>query len=204
MDRADIIQCGKSCQPNDKSCIQNRIQSISNTAISLPTFREFTKPEEIVFLRSPIPSNLFQTESTDIFYDILDGNVNNSFDIIKRLDHSMVVVSPCAREKRLPKSPSHKDAKQPAIMQTADTCGRVESCAEIFHKQAQGAPRALCVPSGASYRDQKLLQLKLDGGPPLVFAMSQTGWRTAGVDKSWTQTGAAGLHLDLPSGSGLE
>lgn len=27
----------------------------------------------------------------DIFYDILDGNINNSFDIIKRLDHSMVV-----------------------------------------------------------------------------------------------------------------
>ncbi|XP_056595280.1 fibulin-1 isoform X2 [Triplophysa dalaica] len=91
VDRADIIQCGKSCQPNDVSCIQNPIHSISNTAISLPTFREFTKPEEIVFLRSHIPPNFFHTESMDIFYDILDGNVNNSFDIIKRLDHSMVV-----------------------------------------------------------------------------------------------------------------
>lgn len=30
-------------------------------------------------------------ESPEIVYDILDGNVNNSFDIIKRLDHGMIV-----------------------------------------------------------------------------------------------------------------
>ncbi|XP_065133436.1 fibulin-1 isoform X1 [Paramisgurnus dabryanus] len=91
VDRADITRCVKSCQPNDISCILNPILTISHTAISLPTFREFTKPEEIVFLRSPTPSYLPHTDSMEIIYDILDGNVNNAFDIIKRREHDMIV-----------------------------------------------------------------------------------------------------------------
>ncbi|RXN34862.1 fibulin-1 isoform X1 [Labeo rohita] len=91
VDRADIIRCVKSCQPNDISCMLNPILSISHTAISLPTFREFNKPEEIVFLRSPTPSHLLHMDSPEIVYDILEGNVQNSFDIIKRVDHGMIV-----------------------------------------------------------------------------------------------------------------
>ncbi|XP_067292424.1 fibulin-1 isoform X2 [Pseudorasbora parva] len=91
VDRADIIRCVKSCQPNDISCVLNPILSTSHTAISLPTFREFNKPEEIVFLRSPTPSHLPHMDTMDIVYDILEGNVQNSFDIIKRLDHGMIV-----------------------------------------------------------------------------------------------------------------
>uniref|UniRef100_A0A672NYB0 Fibulin-1 n=1 Tax=Sinocyclocheilus grahami TaxID=75366 RepID=A0A672NYB0_SINGR len=91
VDRADIIRCVKSCQPNDISCMLNPILSISHTAISLPTFREFNKPEEIVFLKSPTPSHLPHMDSPEIVYDILEGNVQNSFDIIKRLDHGMIV-----------------------------------------------------------------------------------------------------------------
>uniref|UniRef100_A0A8C2KQ32 Fibulin 1 n=1 Tax=Cyprinus carpio TaxID=7962 RepID=A0A8C2KQ32_CYPCA len=91
VDRADFIRCVKSCQPNDISCMLNPILSFSHTAISLPTFREFNKPEEIVFLRSPTPSHLPHMDSPEIVYDILEGNVQNSFDIIKRLDHGMIV-----------------------------------------------------------------------------------------------------------------
>ncbi|XP_073687394.1 fibulin-1 [Garra rufa] len=91
VDRADIIRCVKSCQPNDISCVLNPILSVSHTAISLPTFREFNKPEEIVFLRSPTPSHLSHMDSPEIVYDILEGNVQNSFDIVKRVDHGMIV-----------------------------------------------------------------------------------------------------------------
>ncbi|KAL1248092.1 hypothetical protein QQF64_023468, partial [Cirrhinus molitorella] len=91
VDRADIIRCVKSCQPNDISCVLNPILSISHTAISLPTFREFNKPEEIVFLKSPTPSYLPHMDSPEIVYDILEGNVQNSFDIVKRVDHGMIV-----------------------------------------------------------------------------------------------------------------
>nr|O42182.1 RecName: Full=Fibulin-1; Short=FIBL-1; Flags: Precursor [Danio rerio]AAB80944.1 fibulin-1 D [Danio rerio] len=91
VDRADIIRCVKSCQHNDISCVLNPILSHSHTAISLPTFREFNKPEEIVFLRSPTPTHLPHMDSPEIVYDILEGNIQNSFDIIKRLDHGMIV-----------------------------------------------------------------------------------------------------------------
>ncbi|XP_051545941.1 fibulin-1-like isoform X2 [Myxocyprinus asiaticus] len=91
VNRADIIRCVKSCQPNDISCVLNPVLSVSHTAISLTTFREFTKPEEIVFLRSPTPSHSLHMDSPEIIFDILEGNVQNSFDIIKRLDHGMVV-----------------------------------------------------------------------------------------------------------------
>ncbi|TRY76051.1 hypothetical protein DNTS_031957 [Danionella cerebrum] len=92
VDRADIIRCVKSCQPNDISCVLNPILSVSHTAISLPTFRDFNKAEEIVFLRSPTPSHFPQMDTPEIVYDILEGNVHSSFDIIKRLEQGMIVV----------------------------------------------------------------------------------------------------------------
>lgn len=45
LERSDTIRCIKSCQPNDVACILDPTHSISHTIISLPTFREFTKPE---------------------------------------------------------------------------------------------------------------------------------------------------------------
>ncbi len=51
----------------------------------------FFSPPEIVFLRSPTPSHLPHMDTPEIVYDILEGNVQNSFDIIKRLDHGMIV-----------------------------------------------------------------------------------------------------------------
>ncbi|KAM9496934.1 fibulin-1 isoform 2-T2 [Clarias gariepinus] len=91
VDRSDIIRCIKSCQPNDITCVLDPVHSVSHTVISLPTFREFTKPEEIVFLRSITPSHYPHVDTPEIVYDIQEGNVQNSFDIIKRFEHGMVV-----------------------------------------------------------------------------------------------------------------
>ncbi|XP_062859232.1 fibulin-1 [Trichomycterus rosablanca] len=89
VDRSDTIRCIKSCQHNDVNCVLDPVHSVSDTVISLPTFREFTKPEEIVFLRSITPSHY--VDSPEIVYDIQEGNIQNAFDIIKRFEHGMIV-----------------------------------------------------------------------------------------------------------------
>ncbi|XP_048863057.1 fibulin-1-like isoform X1 [Brienomyrus brachyistius] len=92
VDRSDIIRCVKSCQPNDISCILDPVHSVSHTVISMPTYREFNKPEEIVFLRTMLPAHLGQTMANpDIVFDILEGNTQNYFDIIKRYEDNMAV-----------------------------------------------------------------------------------------------------------------
>uniref|UniRef100_A0A673VXV2 Fibulin-1 n=1 Tax=Salmo trutta TaxID=8032 RepID=A0A673VXV2_SALTR len=91
VERSDTIRCVKSCQPNDIGCVLDPVHSVSHTVISLPTFREFTKPEEIVFLRTMSPAYSSPQLSSDIVFDILEGNVQNSFDIVKRQEHGMIV-----------------------------------------------------------------------------------------------------------------
>lgn len=46
---------------------------------------------EIVFLRSITPSHYPHVDSPEIVYDIQEGNIQNSFDIIKRFEHGMIV-----------------------------------------------------------------------------------------------------------------
>ncbi|KAL0968016.1 hypothetical protein UPYG_G00261110 [Umbra pygmaea] len=91
VERSDNIRCVKSCQPNDMSCILDPVHSVSHTVISMPTYREFTKPEEIVFLRTMLPAHSVPQISSDIVFDILEGNVQNSFDIVKRQEQGMIV-----------------------------------------------------------------------------------------------------------------
>lgn len=45
LQRSDTIRCVKSCQPNDVACVLDPVHSVSHTFISMPTFREFAKPE---------------------------------------------------------------------------------------------------------------------------------------------------------------
>ncbi|XP_030627474.1 fibulin-1 isoform X2 [Chanos chanos] len=91
VERSDTIRCVKSCQPNDISCVLDPVHSISHTVISMPTFRDFSKPEEIVFLRTMSPAHAPQINSPDIVFDILEGNVQSSFDIVKRVEHGIIV-----------------------------------------------------------------------------------------------------------------
>nr|XP_023647166.1 fibulin-1-like isoform X1 [Paramormyrops kingsleyae] len=86
------VRCVKSCPPNDAACLSDPVQSISHTVISLPTFRDFVKPEEIVFLRTNSPAHTaLRPAFPSIIFDILAGNVHNSFDIVKRYEQSMAV-----------------------------------------------------------------------------------------------------------------
>ncbi len=49
-------------------------------------------PTEIVFLRTTVPAyGSFHLGSYDVKFDILEGNVENAFDIIKRVENGMYV-----------------------------------------------------------------------------------------------------------------
>ncbi|XP_050929160.1 fibulin-1 isoform X2 [Lates calcarifer] len=92
LERSDTIRCIKTCQPSDVACVLDPTHSVSHTFISLPTFRDFTKPEEIVFLRTTVPAyGSYHLGSYDVKFDILEGNVDNAFDIIKRVENGMYV-----------------------------------------------------------------------------------------------------------------
>ncbi|XP_044535214.1 fibulin-1-like [Gracilinanus agilis] len=88
-EKTDTVRCIKSCRPNDVTCVLDPVHTISHTVISLPTFREFTRPEEIVFLRAVTPA--YPANHADIIFDITEGNLRDSFDIIKRYLDGMTV-----------------------------------------------------------------------------------------------------------------
>lgn len=88
-EKTDTVRCIKSCRPTDEACIRDPVHTVSHTVISLPTFREFSRPEEIVFLRAVTP--LYPANQADIIFDITEGNFRDSFDIVKRYEDSMTV-----------------------------------------------------------------------------------------------------------------
>ncbi|XP_063519452.1 fibulin-1 isoform X3 [Pongo pygmaeus] len=88
-EKTDTIRCIKSCRPNDVTCVFDPVHTISHTVISLPTFREFTRPEEIIFLRAITPPH--PASQANIIFDITEGNLRDSFDIIKRYMDGMTV-----------------------------------------------------------------------------------------------------------------
>uniref|UniRef100_A0A8D0LCE3 Fibulin-1 n=1 Tax=Sphenodon punctatus TaxID=8508 RepID=A0A8D0LCE3_SPHPU len=92
LEKTDTVRCIKSCRPNDVNCVLDPVHTISHTVISLPTFREFTRPEEIIFLRAITPA--YPANQADIIFDITEGNLRDSFDIIKRYMDGMTVVKP--------------------------------------------------------------------------------------------------------------
>ncbi|XP_015244924.1 PREDICTED: fibulin-1-like [Cyprinodon variegatus] len=92
LERSDTIRCIKLCQPNDITCALDPIVSLSHTFISLPSFREFTRPEEIVFLRTTVRAyGSYHLDTYDVRFEILEGNIENAFDIIKRLENGLYV-----------------------------------------------------------------------------------------------------------------
>ncbi|KAE8613125.1 hypothetical protein XENTR_v10007581 [Xenopus tropicalis] len=66
------------------------VHTISHTVISLPTFREFSRPEEIIFLRAITPA-YSPGPQPDIIFHITEGNLRESFDIQKRYVDGMIV-----------------------------------------------------------------------------------------------------------------
>ncbi|XP_028934991.1 fibulin-1 isoform X2 [Ornithorhynchus anatinus] len=88
-EKTDTVRCIKSCRPNDVNCVLDPVHTVSHTVISLPTFREFVRPEEIIFLRAITPA--YPANHADIIFDITEGNIRDSFDIIKRYMDGMTV-----------------------------------------------------------------------------------------------------------------
>uniref|UniRef100_A0A8C6NY03 Fibulin-1 n=1 Tax=Nothobranchius furzeri TaxID=105023 RepID=A0A8C6NY03_NOTFU len=92
LERSDTVRCVKSCQPNDIACVLDPTHSVAHTFISLPTFREFLRPEEIVFLRTTVPVyGSYHLGGYDVKFEILEGNVENAFDILKRVENGVYV-----------------------------------------------------------------------------------------------------------------
>ncbi|KAJ8006849.1 hypothetical protein DPEC_G00111490 [Dallia pectoralis] len=86
------VRCVKSCKSNDFGCVLDPSHSISHTVVSLPTFRDFVGPEEIVFLKTMAPSNPAPfSQSADVFFDILAADDNLSFDVMKRSQNDMIM-----------------------------------------------------------------------------------------------------------------
>ncbi|XP_054480447.1 fibulin-1-like [Anoplopoma fimbria] len=79
------LRCVKACQPNDLDCNLNPVHLITHTSISLPTFRDFSESQEIVFLRTAAAANPAPPQgATDVFFEILVADDHFSFDVVKR------------------------------------------------------------------------------------------------------------------------
>ncbi|XP_041833833.1 fibulin-1-like isoform X2 [Melanotaenia boesemani] len=91
-DASVIVRCIKACQGHDTACNHNPVHLITSTVLSLPTFRHFRDPEEIVFLRTAVaakPASL--SDEPDVYFEILATDDQNSFDVVKRSHHGMIV-----------------------------------------------------------------------------------------------------------------
>ncbi|CAL8359156.1 unnamed protein product [Lota lota] len=90
--RSETIRCMKSCPPNDVTCNMDPVHSVSHTFISMATLRDFTKPEDIVFLRTTVPAyGAYQFGTYDVKFEIQDGNAERAFDVIKRIENGVYV-----------------------------------------------------------------------------------------------------------------
>ncbi|KAM4615096.1 fibulin-1-like [Polymixia lowei] len=86
------LRCIKACQPNDIGCNLDPNYLITHTVISLPTFREFSAPEEIVFLRTMAPvSRVHLPGAIDVYFDIMAADDQFSFDVLKSSHHDMIM-----------------------------------------------------------------------------------------------------------------
>ncbi|CAK6949826.1 fibulin-1-like [Scomber scombrus] len=86
------MRCIKACQPNDFGCALDPVHLITHTILSLPTFRDFSEPEEIVFLRTVTAANPAPLPgTTDVFFDILGADDQFSFDVVKRSHQGLIM-----------------------------------------------------------------------------------------------------------------
>ncbi|KAJ3596100.1 hypothetical protein NHX12_002509 [Muraenolepis orangiensis] len=90
--RSGTIRCMKSCLPNDVACARDPVHSVSDTFISMATRRDFSIPEEIVFLRTTVSAyGSYQFGSYDVMFEIQDGNEDRAFDVVKRVENGVFV-----------------------------------------------------------------------------------------------------------------
>ncbi|KAM3859071.1 fibulin-1-like [Diretmus argenteus] len=98
-DSSVSLRCIKSCKPNDVGCAADNVHLITHIVISLPTFREFSALEEIVFLRTSVPATPgllsgapgHLSGATDVLFDIVAADDQFSFDVVKRFHHNTIM-----------------------------------------------------------------------------------------------------------------
>uniref|UniRef100_A0A3Q3J531 Fibulin-1 n=1 Tax=Monopterus albus TaxID=43700 RepID=A0A3Q3J531_MONAL len=84
-DTSFSVRCIKACQANDIGCALNPVHLITHSFLSLPAFRDFSGPEEIVFLRTITAANHAHLPgATDISFEMLAADDQASFDVVKR------------------------------------------------------------------------------------------------------------------------
>ncbi|XP_029969904.1 fibulin-1-like [Salarias fasciatus] len=83
-DDSPTVRCIKDCMPHDRDCLLNPIHLVTHSVLSLPTFRDCSKPEEIALLRTTTQANLAHSNATDVFFVLLSMDERFSFDIVKR------------------------------------------------------------------------------------------------------------------------
>ncbi|KAM3588051.1 uncharacterized protein V6R79_020058 [Siganus canaliculatus] len=86
------VRCVKACPPKDISCNLDPVHLITYTALSLPTFRDYSEPEDIIFLRTLVVANASPLPGdSDVFFDILAADDQFSFDVQKRSHQGMIM-----------------------------------------------------------------------------------------------------------------
>uniref|UniRef100_A0A665WL03 Fibulin-1 n=1 Tax=Echeneis naucrates TaxID=173247 RepID=A0A665WL03_ECHNA len=91
-DSSASMRCLKSCQPNDVGCALDPVHLITHTVLSLPTFRDFSGPEEIVFLRTVVAANpVLFSGATDVLFELVSTDEQYSFNVVKRSSHGMIL-----------------------------------------------------------------------------------------------------------------
>lgn len=88
-DRTETVRCIKSCNPGDTSCILHPVNTVSYTVVSLPTYRDFAGPVEIIFVRAAAP--VISAVQSEIVFRIAEGNMHNFFDIVKRYETAITI-----------------------------------------------------------------------------------------------------------------
>ncbi|XP_035208935.1 fibulin-1-like [Stegodyphus dumicola] len=75
------VVCRKKCRQNDIDCVLNETQTVTHQSLALPTIPYLPQPLILTMMRAVASGNSGRSFLTD--YQILDGNTQNLFDILK-------------------------------------------------------------------------------------------------------------------------
>ncbi|KAF0029579.1 hypothetical protein F2P81_018684 [Scophthalmus maximus] len=93
-DNSVNLRCVKACQPGDPVCAVDPINLITYSALSLPTFRDFRGPEEIIFLRTSVAAHPAPLPGgTDVFFEIVDPDeqFHDCFVVVKHFHQGKII-----------------------------------------------------------------------------------------------------------------
>ncbi|XP_051812727.1 fibulin-1-like isoform X2 [Acanthochromis polyacanthus] len=89
-DASATVRCIKSCQPHDINCAHQFVSLITHSAISLPTLKGSTEPQEIILLRTTVPAAPLPN-ATDVSFVILGAENRVFFDVVQRSDNGVIL-----------------------------------------------------------------------------------------------------------------